>query len=236
MKGLLENGLRTAEPLRRSGGVNRVLSNKGFAETVQTMLEDIVAALPRNGAEPGATQQRQSRRRAHVVGVSPPPSRTLGSDGQLPLAGAADSSSDSDSVAARPGGPASAPFTSSAFLPSLAAGFTAGDSDASDHDDITFEATDGLRKNRRGQRARRAIAERKYGKRAKHLQMKTDPPRASTRPALPSESVHARIPPEAVPPRRQAMQPEHGSWDAKRRERQLADVSLAPQGRKLVFS
>lgn len=47
--------------------------------------------------------------------------------------------------------------TSSTFLPSLAVGYTRGDSDASDFSDGEAGAADGgPRKNRRGQRARRA--------------------------------------------------------------------------------
>lgn len=54
----------------------------------------------------------------------------------------------------------SKPITSSAnstFLPSLSVGFTRGDSDASDIEEVDVDAADGgARKNRRGQRARRA--------------------------------------------------------------------------------
>ncbi|KAI0031393.1 Bud-site selection protein, partial [Vararia minispora EC-137] len=56
----------------------------------------------------------------------------------------------------------------SIFLPSLAVGFTRGDSD-SEFSDREAAAADGVRKNRRGQRARRAIWEKKYGRNAKHL-------------------------------------------------------------------
>ncbi|KAI0372145.1 Bud-site selection protein [Pilatotrama ljubarskyi] len=59
----------------------------------------------------------------------------------------------------------------STFLPSLSVGFTRGDSDASDLSDADAEAAaaDMPRKNRRGQRARRAIWEKKYGKNANHV-------------------------------------------------------------------
>ncbi|KIO32585.1 hypothetical protein M407DRAFT_18625 [Tulasnella calospora MUT 4182] len=55
------------------------------------------------------------------------------------------------------------------FLPSLSVGFLPGDHDPTD-DWKSFDV-DGppLKKNRMGQRARRALAEKKYGKRAKHL-------------------------------------------------------------------
>ncbi|WVW79911.1 hypothetical protein I302_101881 [Kwoniella bestiolae CBS 10118] len=65
-------------------------------------------------------------------------------------------------------------ITSSMFLPSLAAGFTLGEEGDSDPDeDIDPNGVIGKntkeRKNRRGQRARQAIWEKKYGKGAKHV-------------------------------------------------------------------
>lgn len=57
----------------------------------------------------------------------------------------------------------------STFLPSLSVGFTRGDSDDSDWSDHESKQVDHERKNRRGQRARRAIWEKKYGRNAKHL-------------------------------------------------------------------
>ncbi|WWC87654.1 uncharacterized protein L201_002544 [Kwoniella dendrophila CBS 6074] len=65
-------------------------------------------------------------------------------------------------------------ITSSMFLPSLAAGFTLGDEGDSDPDeDIDPNGIIGKktveRKNRRGQRARQAIWEKKFGKGAKHV-------------------------------------------------------------------
>ncbi|KAH9854673.1 Bud-site selection protein [Lenzites betulinus] len=59
----------------------------------------------------------------------------------------------------------------STFLPSLAVGYTRGDSSASDLSDADAEgdAADAPRKNRRGQRARRMIWEKKYGKNANHV-------------------------------------------------------------------
>ncbi|KAI0953322.1 hypothetical protein AcW1_007570 [Taiwanofungus camphoratus] len=58
----------------------------------------------------------------------------------------------------------------STFLPSLSVGFTRGDSDASDWSDGDADlANDMPKKNRRGQRARRAIWEKKYGKNANHV-------------------------------------------------------------------
>ncbi|KAK8210632.1 Bud-site selection protein [Phyllosticta capitalensis] len=61
--------------------------------------------------------------------------------------------------------------TKSTFIPSLSAvGYISGsDSDASDPEDVD-ERVAPLRKNRRGQRARQAIWEKKYGEKAAHVQ------------------------------------------------------------------
>ncbi|GAA6058866.1 hypothetical protein JCM10212_002810 [Sporobolomyces blumeae] len=69
--------------------------------------------------------------------------------------------------------PAHKPVTSSAFLPSLAAGYVSySDSDGEDAKwvkDAEREEKKGPRKNRRGQRARQAIWEKKYGSAAAHV-------------------------------------------------------------------
>ncbi|KAF8133795.1 Bud-site selection protein [Boletus edulis] len=56
----------------------------------------------------------------------------------------------------------------SEFFPSLSVGFTRGDS-GSEFSDSEAKFVDGIRKNRRGQRARRAIWEKKFGKNANHI-------------------------------------------------------------------
>ncbi|VDC02432.1 unnamed protein product [Peniophora sp. CBMAI 1063] len=120
----------------------------------------------------------------------------------------------------------------SVFLPSLAVGFTRGDSD-SDFSDSEAKVADSVRKNRRGQRARRAIWEKKYGKGAKHLNKGQDGdvppghdgsrPRAGerqgprqrdngrdSRPARPSQTNAGRPPRRDVVPRhQQPPQPYH---------------------------
>lgn len=73
--------------------------------------------------------------------------------------------------------PVNSPITSSTFLPSLSVGYTLGpdDSDPEMDDDPTGSGVIGSsgvgveRKNRRGQRARQAIWEKKFGRGAKHL-------------------------------------------------------------------
>lgn len=54
----------------------------------------------------------------------------------------------------------------STFLPTLMGGYWSGSESATDDDEL---AAPPPRKNRRGQQARRAIAEKKYGKNAKHI-------------------------------------------------------------------
>ncbi|GLB38425.1 putative BUD22 [Lyophyllum shimeji] len=57
----------------------------------------------------------------------------------------------------------------STFLPSLSVGFTRGESDDSDLSESEVKVADlDIKKNRRGQRARRAIWEKKYGRNANH--------------------------------------------------------------------
>ncbi|KAH8930132.1 Bud-site selection protein [Atractiella rhizophila] len=82
----------------------------------------------------------------------------------------------SHSISSNEGAPTRATLQgkgSSMFLPSLMAGYTSGDGRDGDYEfsgEEDFEDDDKPeRKNRRGQRARRAIWEKKYGRGAKHL-------------------------------------------------------------------
>ncbi|OAX38757.1 Bud-site selection protein [Rhizopogon vinicolor AM-OR11-026] len=78
-----------------------------------------------------------------------------------------------------------APTVQSAFLPSLSVGFVRGDSDT-DYSDSEGKAADGVKKNRRGQRARRAIWEKKFGRHANHVMKQKDISRGSHRSHTPS--------------------------------------------------
>ncbi|KAL4069874.1 Bud-site selection protein [Scleroderma yunnanense] len=64
-------------------------------------------------------------------------------------------------------------LSQSAFLPTLSVGFTRGDSD-SEFTDSEAKIADSTKKNRRGQRARRAIWEKKYGKNANHVKKRRE--------------------------------------------------------------
>ncbi|KAH9936304.1 Bud-site selection protein [Fomitopsis serialis] len=100
-----------------------------------------------------------------------------------------------------PKGKSKASAAESTFLPSLSVGFTRGDSDVSDWSDEEANAADGARKNRRGQRARRAIWEKKYGKNANHVKnahgtSMRDGQRPSNRANLPGKGAPRRDGPD----------------------------------------
>ncbi|KAG9315765.1 Bud-site selection protein [Chiua virens] len=79
----------------------------------------------------------------------------------------------------------------SQFLPSLSVGFTRGDS-GSEISDSELKLVDGSRKNRRGQRARRAIWEKKFGNNANHVKKKEE------------QAAPKRRPPGSIPADRNA--------------------------------
>ncbi|KAF5389169.1 hypothetical protein D9757_003528 [Collybiopsis confluens] len=166
---------------------------------------------------------------------------------------------DAPKVSARSG--TSQPAASqSTFLPSLSTGFIRGsDSDWSDNDDQAAEI--GQRKNRRGQRARRVIWEKKYGKNANHKKKEAalaeadrgrtrwpSGTRSADRPLNkgitqkpPGGELAAHWKPQRVqqpaPVAKQETRPLHPSWEAKKRlsEKQNAAI-LPPAGRKIKFS
>jgi len=102
-----------------------------------------------------------------------------------------------------PKGKSKASAAESTFLPSLSVGFTRGDSDVSDWSDAEANAADSARKNRRGQRARRAIWEKKYGKNANHVKNAhgaslRDGQLPSNRASLPGKGAPRRGGPDAT--------------------------------------
>lgn len=155
-------------------------------------------------------------------------------------------------------------------LPSLAAGYVdkgvrlSGRGHASDYSDDEPDAADGggkQRKNRMGQRARRALWEKKFGRNAKHVQSELEAKRKERssrgrdaargghgggpgrggfahRPAgsgandLPLGNRPAPPPTKPKPPAPQE-RPEHPSWVAKMQQRK--QVEAQPQGKKMVF-
>jgi len=89
----------------------------------------------------------------------------------------------------------------STFLPSLSVGFVHGSGD-SDFSDAEGRAADIPRKNRRGQRARRAIWEKKFGRNANHNKKEAQENRGHTSTTAVSNTILSRnVPPDQGPPR-----------------------------------
>jgi hypothetical protein len=139
------------------------------------------------------------------------------------------------------------------FLPSLSEGFVRGDSDDSSWEGDVIEPG---KKNRRGQRARRAIWEKKYGRNANHkknemgqqrfkqqkqqVEKYTNSKRQAEQEYV--QNYHAR--PDTTRGERRAaqaepsvsQQPLHPSWEAKKRLKEKTKPSIVPsQGKKIVF-
>ncbi|KAF9267450.1 Bud-site selection protein [Marasmius fiardii PR-910] len=156
----------------------------------------------------------------------------------------------------------SSKITESTFLPTLSTGFIRGDS--SDWSDSEASAADvGVKKNRRGQRARRAIWEKKYGSNANHKKkeaaemnergrkrwsqathgdrrgasvskLKNERPNKYQAPS--DANAHE---PRSVPiaPTNSNYKPLHPSWEAKKKQKEKMNVIVPPPpGRKIKFS
>ncbi|KAG0148060.1 hypothetical protein CROQUDRAFT_670187 [Cronartium quercuum f. sp. fusiforme G11] len=125
--------------------------------------------------------------------------------------------------------------STSTFLPSLNVGYVCGDSDASSVEDPVYDRLEREmgRKNRRGQRARRAIWEKKFGKGAKHLQKVAAKRRpVPTPPTVPLSKPGVPLNPNLAPMgERKAV---HPSWEAKVKQ-QEALAKTVPMGKKIVF-
>ncbi|KAI5896914.1 BUD22-domain-containing protein [Schizophyllum commune H4-8] len=150
--------------------------------------------------------------------------------------------SDSDAEQAPPAKKAKASATpaaasgSSTFLPSLSVGFVRG----SDDSDIE-EIQDKPKKNRRGQRARRLIWEREYGKNANHKKKERD--QAFEKRRQWEERQQKRAAAAAAREERERAQaqeksrPIHPSWEAKKKLKEKEAAAMVPsQGKKLVFT
>jgi hypothetical protein len=145
--------------------------------------------------------------------------------------------------------------TDSTFLPSLMGGYISGSESASDID-VAPE-----RRNRRGQRARQAIWEKKFGEKAKHLQapakgrdagwdLKRGAVDANSKPwkrgiRNPLDKAKASSganetelgPPkkEAAPRKRDDSGALHPSWEARRLAKAKEQMSAPFQGKKITF-
>ncbi|KAH9042142.1 Bud-site selection protein [Lactarius pseudohatsudake] len=177
----------------------------------------------------------------------------------LPLR--SDSSSDRASPIPHLGGVLKTPGANSVFLPTLSNGFVPGGSD-SDWSDGETRVGGGVRKNRRGQRARRAIWEKKYGRKAKHLQKQEDSgatrgQRSSQKHVQGSQAVRHSRPTGSIRQYERANKGEevsnshtpreqkarrmddlalHPSWEAKRRMKEKSSAAIIPsQGKRIKF-
>ncbi|KAI9443204.1 Bud-site selection protein [Lactarius indigo] len=153
------------------------------------------------------------------------------------------------------------PGVNSVFLPTLSNGFVPGGSDT-DWSDEETRVGGGVRKNRRGQRARRAIWEKKYGRKAKHLQKQEDSgatcaQRSSrkhvqvsqavglSRPTGPAKQYGRANEGEGVSNSHAPHKPKarrvddlalHPSWEAKRRMKEKSSAAIIPsQGKRIKF-
>lgn len=144
----------------------------------------------------------------------------------------------------------------SAFIPSLTMGgyWSGSESEPEDFEDAQ------PKKNRRGQRARQAIAEKKFGKHAKHLQNQaktgkndrnagwdakrgaTDGPRARGPPRSrfekPGQDRGARREGAAEPPKKKHRDDQgslHPSWEAAKKAKEAKKVMASFEGKKITF-
>lgn len=167
--------------------------------------------------------------------------------------------SEAEAQSASPEPPKARPSKKSSFIPSLTmAGYVSGSgSDIDDDIDV------GPKKNRRGQRARQQIWEKKFGSKAKHLQRQGrkegwDPKRGavdvsggrSTRSRYGGE---ARLSPDYTlggngdqrkasmgaemkkQKRKDDMGPIHPSWEAAKKAKEKKDAPVAFKGKKIAF-
>ncbi|KAF8510076.1 Bud-site selection protein [Hysterangium stoloniferum] len=138
----------------------------------------------------------------------------------------------------------------STFLPSLSVGFVKGHSD-SDFDSEEEAPVHG-KKNRRGQRARQAIWEKKYGKGAKHVKKQQEEVKAATIARAMGKQLDrgwegrhtdsntpkaAQRTPRGRPSKLLVEKPMHPSWEAKKKLKEKeSGKTVTPQGKKIVFT
>ncbi|GAO49357.1 Bud-site selection protein [Saitoella complicata NRRL Y-17804] len=131
---------------------------------------------------------------------------------------------------------------STVFLPSLSAGYFSGGSD-SDADREYAEFDKKERKNRMGQRARRALAEKKFGRHAAHVK-KEQEERQKEREAFDErkkkrevrDTIKAKELAEKEAKRRELeAKPVHPSWAAKQALKEKEKTIVPFQGKKITF-
>ncbi|KAM0723742.1 hypothetical protein Q7P37_000732 [Cladosporium fusiforme] len=180
----LEPELTKLQPIQRDAAtlniLSRLSSSKPAKEALNAAMEDIQRAAGVTRKAPKRSESPPSKDKKAAPPVEDPMEITDseddagagagedsedefgGFDGRL--AGSDGSDDEDDSMDDRP------PPTktkASSFLPSLSVGYVAGSGSEPESD---IEELAPVKKNRRGQRARQQIAEKKYGQKAKHLE------------------------------------------------------------------
>ncbi|KAG4304279.1 hypothetical protein PORY_002254 [Pneumocystis oryctolagi] len=122
-------------------------------------------------------------------------------------------------------------LSGSVFLPSLSTGYI---SDTNDSEiESEYEIINKVRKNRRGQRARRKIWEMKYGKNARHLKknlLQTEqkkPYKRNTRIFNNNNNL--------IDKKNEEIKPLHSSWEAARRLKKKESINIKFEGTKTKF-
>jgi len=135
-----------------------------------------------------------------------------------------------------------APAVTSQFLPSLMSGYVSGGDSDPDADWYKMQGKKKgppekkERKNRMGQQARRALWEKKFGKRANHVQKEEQEAREKRE----RKEAKAAKKASAVAGEKAQEGPLHPSWEAarkaKEKQAQVAAAMMKPQGKKITFN
>ena len=251
---------------------NQVLSSKVLASELTACLASLIPLVTHQKAlKTPVTDPVKSDKEARPVEVAPPEDGYESDDGMgnqenvhmrgdmdtLVASGSDTEDSDDEDTPRKRANTSEEDDEEDAFLPSLHTGFIPGDdwSDAeADYADTGGKGpAKSQRKNRRGQRERRAIWEKKYGRHANHLKLREKEPRKAREHRAPDRPTKRPKPMQASPPRQPRTQdphppsssrvkpapppsnaPLHPSWIAKQRAKE-AQHAAKPQGTKVVF-
>ena len=251
---------------------NQVLSSKVLASELTACLVSLIPLVTQQKAlKTPVTEPVKSDKEARPVEVAPPEDGYESDDGMgnqenvhmrgdmdtLVASGSDTEDSDDEDTPRKRANTSEEDDEEDAFLPSLHTGFIPGDdwSDAeADYADTGGKGpAKSQRKNRRGQRERRAIWEKKYGRHANHLKLREKEPRKAREHRAPDRPTKRPKPMQASPPRQPRTQdphppsssrvkpapppsnaPLHPSWIAKQRAKE-AQHAAKPQGTKVVF-
>ena len=251
---------------------NQVLSSKVLASELTACLASLIPLVTQQKAlKTPVTEPVKSDKEARPVEVAPPEDGYESDDGMgnqenvhmrgdmdtLVASGSDTEDSDDEDTPRKRANTSEEDDEEDAFLPSLHTGFIPGDdwSDAeADYADTGGKGpAKSQRKNRRGQRERRAIWEKKYGRHANHLKLREKEPRKAREHRAPDRPTKRPKPMQASPPRQPRTQdphppsssrvkpapppsnaPLHPSWIAKQRAKE-AQHAAKPQGTKVVF-